>query len=53
MMEKYLTTFDVNEIMSNLDKLAAFECLGRMSQFINKYEQQMVYRDRWRGVNSD
>jgi len=49
-MERYLTTFDVEQITNNLDQLEAFKCLGRMSDYITQYEQQMIYRDRWRGL---
>ena len=43
----YLTIHDVNKIMNNLDILAAYECLGRMSKYIERYELDMIYKDRW------
>ena len=48
-MEKYLTTFDIEQIMNNLDQMEAFKCLGRMNDYATRYEEQMIYRDRWRG----
>ena len=42
MMENYITTSDVNEIINNLDRLAAFKCLGRISDDISRYEQDLI-----------
>lgn len=49
-MERYLTTFDVDQIMSNLDQLEAFKCLGRMSDYATRYEEQLARRYRWKGA---
>ena len=48
-MERYITTGEVSDIMTNLDQLEAFKCLGEMSNYVTRYEQDMIYRDRWRG----
>ena len=44
----YLTTDDVSKIMNNLDQMEAFKCMGRMNDYIDRYTQQMIYRDRCR-----
>lgn len=49
MAERYLTTFDIDRIMNNLDQMEAFKCLGRMNEYIERYEKDMIYRHRWRG----
>jgi len=47
-MEKYLTTFDVEQITSNLNQLEAFKCLGRMNDYATRYEEQLTRRYRWK-----
>jgi len=45
-MERYLTAFDVEQIMNNLDQQEAFKCLGRMNDYVSRYEQQLARRYR-------
>lgn len=49
MAERYITTADVSDIMNNLDQVEAFKCLGRMSEYATRYEEQLARRYRWRG----
>jgi len=48
MAERYITTAEVSDIMNNLDQLEAFKCLGRMSDYAERYEKQLALRYRWR-----
>jgi len=48
-MDKYLTTSDVNNIMSNIGQIEAHKCLGRMSDYVETLEYQQILRNRWRG----
>lgn len=43
---KYLTTIEVEDIMNNLDRLEAFKCLGRMNDYLIRYEHELYIRQR-------
>lgn len=45
---KYITCDEVNQIMNGVNELNALKCLADMSSAIDRYEEQLNLRYRWK-----